>query len=421
MGSLANSVSNRPNLAHGFPLADNAGVTRNDPGAGAITHYHNYSWTVSRDLDAGDEILVPYGTNWFKERGFDGNAMPQKVAVSHLRMNGYCIDNIAHGTSLIYGAGRGAFASRDLSKGAIVAPVPLIPLSRHSLEMIKEKQDGSIVKSTQLLQNYCFGHNDSSLLFYPYSHGINFINHDSVPNVKLRWWDGSIASFDKPFLELQQQSTSQIMLELVTTRPINKGEEIVLDYEQGWVDAWKNHVDSWKPRDGDMNHVSAERLNRDDNFLILRTMQEQQTKPYPDDVFTSCYYQYTDYVKGFKDPSNASSNSVPSKSAALWKDDMIKSRNLRPCVVLKREQPVTEGNEKAYNTHLYTVHVMNRPTIDEAERIPKGHMHFATHVPRHAIVFSDKTYTTDQHLEHAFRKEIGLGELFFEQWKDLLP
>ncbi|KAL7542258.1 hypothetical protein ACHAXR_011620 [Thalassiosira sp. AJA248-18] len=416
MGTLANSVTNEPNLVHGFPSVDNAGLKRGKyPGAGAITHHHKYSWTATKDLDAGHELFVEYGTGWFKERGFDGNVSPRNFEVSHLRGVGYCLDNIVPGASFIGGAGRGAFATRNLEDGAIVAPLPLIALSRSSLEMVKERQDGSLVVSMQLLQNYCFGHVDSSLLLYPYSYGVNYINHDSSPNVQLRWWDGSAGSFEKSFLELQQSSSSQLMLELVATRSISKDEEILLDYGRDWIKAWNDHVEAWQPIDDNIHDASAETMNGDDNFLILRTQQEQQKIPYPLDVFTSCYYQYSDHSRG-----NPPSNVAPDRSVARWKDGMIVSRNLRPCIVVKREKFDINYEPNERNSFRYTVHVLNRPTLNEVERIPKGHMHFVTHVPRHAIVFSDKMYTSDQHLENAFRKEIGLGDLFPEQWKDLL-
>ena len=60
------------------------------------------------------------------------------------------------------------------------------------------------------------------------------------------------------------------------------------------------------------------------------------------------------------------------------------------------------------------------PGLGKEERIPRGAMHVVNHVPRHAIRFSDKLYTTDQHLPSAFRHEIALPEgTFPEAWLDL--
>jgi hypothetical protein len=45
----------------------------------------------------------------------------------------------------------------------------------------------------QLFLNYCYGHKNSSLLFWPYSPIVNLVNHDETqPNVVLRWSDSSL-------------------------------------------------------------------------------------------------------------------------------------------------------------------------------------------------------------------------------------
>ena len=420
MGTLCNSgTSNNHNLIHTeLPNVDDGGLTRGkSPGAGAITHHYNSTFLLTRNVEAGEELLLHYGDNWLKERGLGvDSTAPQKMKLLELRETGYCLDNISTGQSLIKDAGRGAFSTRQLDEGTIIAPVPLIPLSRSSLEMIKERQDGSIVQSTQLLQNYCFGHLNSSLLLYPYSHHVNFINHNSIsPNAKLKWWKGSHDYFNRSLLELQQSSSSQLMLELVATRTIDEGEEIYIDYGEEWESAWLEHVKSWHPRTEDLEHISAQMMNKDDSYDILPTHREQQQmsrKLFPEDVFTSCYYHYSPIKSGSLTTTQSSS---PIKSVVEWKKEMIASRNLRPCIILDREKAICDDK------YIYTVQAMNRPTLDEKDRIPKGHVHIVKNIPRHAIVFSDKTYTSDQHLEGAFRKEKSLGILFPDQWKDLVP
>mmetsp|Transcript_43462 Transcript_43462/g.91296 ORF Transcript_43462/g.91296 Transcript_43462/m.91296 type:complete len:605 (+) Transcript_43462:230-2044(+) len=419
-GALPNGLSEGYGLIRGTPSVEDAGATRgHSPGAGAFSHYHDLKWTVNGNLNAGDEIFLEYGSGWFDDRGYDTNISPKKRNVTHLRDVGYCLDNIAPGRSLIKDAGRGAFASRDLEKGAVIAPVPLIALSRSSLEIFKaDAHTGALLVSTQLLENYCFGHEDSSLLLYPYSHGINFINHGSRANARLRWWAGSRDLFDKSPSELQQSLTSQLMMELVATRPIDEGEEILLDYGHDWVDAWTSHVKAWRSRDKGTYHVSAETMNHDAKHFILRTRIEQKTNPYPEDVFTSCYYKYSDHAKENPPISTDEDDSTPQRSVAPWKHEMMKARNLRPCIIVKRDEVATNDDPYVDAAYDYIVQVYNRPSLDKEEQIPDGQIHYASNVPRHAIVFSDKIYTTDQHLENAFRKEIGLGNLFPDQWKD---
>ena len=68
----------------------------------------------------------------------------------------------------------------------------------------------------------------------------------------------------------------------------------------------------------------------------------------------------------------------------------------------------------------YTVSIRNRYGLTSAERIPNGTTHIVTSVPRHAIQFSNKLYTTDQHSQHAFRHEIHMPDKIFpEKWKNL--
>mmetsp|Transcript_26940 Transcript_26940/g.55013 ORF Transcript_26940/g.55013 Transcript_26940/m.55013 type:complete len:477 (-) Transcript_26940:231-1661(-) len=411
-GMLVNGDSKQHNLLPRFPSVDNGGLKRGfSAGAGAITHHHNFTWMVEHDLEAGDEFFVDYGPGWFQERGFADTSTPKKWDVDFLRQHGYCLDNVVPGASLLEGAGRGAFASRDIHAGTIIAPVPVIALSKGSLETMKERTDGTVVKSEQLLKNYCYGHPDSDLLLYPYSHGINLVNHHSTKsNVKLRWWNDSSPYFNRTLLELQQ--SSRLMFELVATNPIKKGDEIYMDYGDEWDNAWQNHMESWRP-DPNNFHVSAETMNNNDDFHVLRTENEQQLQPYPQDVFTSCYYRYSD--NNLLKPNQK-------RSMVVWKptNGMISLRNLRPCRIIQRD-PMTNftSSNNQVSSHIYTVIVMNRPGLKESERIPKGHVHVVSHVPRNAIVFSEKVYTSDQHLPDAFRKEIGLGDLFPSQWKNL--
>lgn len=399
IGSLANGLTKGYNAVGNYPSEGNLGLDRgSSPGAGAFTHYGNYTWRARKDLDAGDEIFVSYGENWMEERSLnDGNVW--KRTVSDLRQFGYCLDNIIPGTSLIEHAGRGAFATRDLEQDSIIAPVPVLSLSKSSLEILKQRQDGTVEKATQLLLNYCYGHANSSTLLYPYSNGVNIVNHHSKKvNVKLRWREGS---------ELNAHAlNAKFMLEMVALRDISKGEEIYLDYGNEWEEAWKTHVDNWRPNPSDVKHY-AHKMNADARFAIIRTLEEQKTDPYPESIFTSCYYKLS--------PIAIDKLEMSKQSVGTFDSGMIAPKNIRPCIVIQRHG--IPSRSEAHNDMIYTVHIMNRPTLDAAQRIPRGHRHFVN-VPRNAILFSEKTYTSDQHLRNAFRKEIGLGDAFPVQWID---
>ena len=89
---------------------------------------------------------------------------------------GTCGDHLKAQPSTLSQAGRGAFTSRDLPQGTLVAALPLIHLTNRSLrdrfdpfqEEPEQDADSPIKRPPQLLLNYCFGHNESSLLLCPY-------------------------------------------------------------------------------------------------------------------------------------------------------------------------------------------------------------------------------------------------------------
>ena len=85
-------------------------------------------------------------------------------------------------------------------------------------------------------------------------------------------------------------------------------------------------------------------------------------------------------------------------------------RYLRPCTILKREEHPTASTSR------YTVQMWNRATTPPDQRIPNTtnrRPHIVEQVPRAAIRFVDKPYTTDQHLPNTFRHWIGLPSSLF--------
>lgn len=84
----------------------------------------------------------------------------------------------------------------------------------------------------------------------------------------------------------------------------------------------------------------------------------------------------------------------------------------------------TSADESVYDNTLYTV--VARVPYDASEqkfvgeKIPQYEAITARHVPRRALKFEDKSYTTDQFLDNAFREYIRIpDELFPEAWKNL--
>ena len=99
---------------------------------------------------------------------------------------GTCGDHMYGSTSTLPQAGRGAFASRDLPEGTIVAQLPLIHITeRFRLNMFHFESDPYSKRTTprppQLLLNYCYGHPESTLLLCPYGPMVNYVVRSKSP------------------------------------------------------------------------------------------------------------------------------------------------------------------------------------------------------------------------------------------------
>jgi hypothetical protein len=405
IGMLARSSDKRnANLLPFVPRIDEGGLTRQQsPGAGAITHYHNYTLFYSKEVHAGDELLL--SSSLRRQPPENISSAEEKGEIStptifELLQSGYCLDNLRPKKSKIKHTGRGAFTTRQLEEGMIVAPVPVLPISRASLQT--KSSDGT--SSHQLLLNYCFGHINSSTLLYPYGPWVNLVNHYTEPNVKLQWPNGQIPSTTVENID----EGFSFMMELVAIKDIQAGEEIYMDYGRSWEEAWFQHVQQWKPDEEQYSPAYV----IDDTIRLLRTEAEQKDHPYPQNVETSCFYRYSDRTDEEKDRKENSANDKV--MSFKWKatKGLFDLKNLRPCNVLKRK-------EDAKGRSVYAVRMFNRPGLDETELIPKGEMHLVTHVPRNAVRFTDKPGSTDQHLPGAFRHEINLkNDVFPEAWID---
>ncbi|KAL3940997.1 MAG: hypothetical protein SGBAC_004574 [Bacillariaceae sp.] len=378
----------KPNLLPFVPRVDEAGLTRQtSPGAGSITHYHNYTLFFTKDIGAGDELIMPNRASGESVKDQPVIEEDENPTLFDLIKTGYCLDNIKPKKSRIKDAGRGAFATRHLEKGAIVAPVPVLPISREALEF--EASDGS--PTYQLLLNYCFGSKDSSTVFYPLGPWVNLINHYPNTNVRLQWRNQKTPPVSKDGVYM--------MMELVATKQIEAGEELYLDYGPSWEEEWHQHQQKWEPL---TDHYSPGFVV-DDTIRMLRTEPEQEDHPYPPNVDTSCFYRYSDRTDDEK--AAVKKESSDKVQTFQWKatKGLYDPKHLRPCKVVQRK-------ETAKGRSGYAVRMFNRPGLDEAERIPKGEMHLVTHIPRNAIRITDKPGSTDQHLPGAFRHEINLSD-----------
>ena len=223
--------------------------------------------------------------------------------------------------------------------------------------------------------------------------------------------------------DIAQCTPPALLLELVALRDIRPGEEIFLDYGAAWQKAWDAHVQAWQPPPNAARYAPA--YVHDDAIQALRTQEELRQHPYPENIFTSCFVEYNateqqqaqQQQQSTSQPKDGKQHVVTVKWQATR--GIYQLHNLRPCLVLRRENAVLAHQRQKQGTQ-FVVQVRNRPNLPADAVIPPGTVHIVTHVPRHAIRFSDKIYTTDVHLPGAFRHEIHIpDDVFPEAWKDL--
>ena len=397
VGSLANGHPSQWNVAPvRWPAEmDDPPIHRatGSPGTGAGTHYHGLSFHVYGEretIPAGDEIVVNYGLGWLHKVSDTEETNPRK-AVRALRENGLCLDHIESGISKIQDAGRGAFAKRRLPKGTMVAPLPLIPIrTRESMEMDDDRQ--------QLLKNYCFTHTNSTLLLLPYGPTVNLVNHGGKgeANVRLRWSESTLWDRDQK-LQLSVLEVAEnphgLLMELVATREIRRGEEILLDYGEDWESAWAQHKSHWEPPANAANHVYF--LEFDKSTPLLRTPEELNENPYPSNLQTTCYYSYN----------------PEQRTPIIWEHqrETLQPNNLFPCHVLERNSTSNE----------YTIHILPSTSPFSQTEIPENHV--VERVPRGAVRFQDAHLSTDQQLKGTFRHSMGIpSDLFPTNWMNIV-
>jgi hypothetical protein len=338
-----------------------------------------------------------------------------------LRLNGRCLDHIRPGTSTLENVGHGAFATRDLSSGTIVSASPVHHIERAFTQMYevrydeaakKHVPDKSKIVAYQLLLNYCFGHNESTVLVCPYGNGVNYINHvREHANVKVRWAQDFPAHQDDVLHQATPEdlfnSTAEpkFVLEYIALRDIVAGEEIFLDYGESWDAAWNAHSLSYEPFGGS---TSAERyrdafwVNENHGDMPLRTRQEQIVDPYPDNwvlrvhPWVLQHHIKYGYLSGNYDWQESDRTPL--------RDDFG-----LPCQILER-------HENGTIPHKYTI-LADTTSVDWFEKDSVA----ISQVPRSALTWLNAPGTMDFYLPNAFRQPIGLpDEMMPTQWRNLL-
>ena len=360
--------------------------------------------------------------------------MPDRIRTPEwLEKHGSCVDNIRPGESTVDLAGKGAFATRAIGKEKVVAPVPLIHLHRQHMDVFDSDHinDPSVPVfwvGKQLLMNYVYGHPESSLLLFPYSPVVNYINHasskDGKANAKLQWSTpfNSQDWLDKsPEELLRMHKRAGLAMEIVALRDIAPGEEIFIDYQSHWEDAWKNHTEGYKlPGEWGYEPPSNQWFDwvSTDNEILDHELIVQYDR---DDKYLGCHVPL---------PADLPAGPVEDEDLPQleWRqaEGMFRTtKHVYPCEIIERnvdaDHPVYARIRQATVAplpQLYAAIITVPQGPDRDGKEPKRFISY--NMPRRAIEIFDSDYASPQFHRKAFRHEIGIpDEIFPEAWRDL--
>jgi hypothetical protein len=376
---------------------DSSGVNRKtDASAGSFTYRTTAEFETTRPVKMGEELVL---NCQHRETITEEDTSPARP-IQWLEENGICVDSIFVKESTLPKIGKGAFAKRSFKKGEVITSSPVIELHRSQMEIVEQFQDEEdthryteFVEQQQLLLNYCYGHTHSNVLLLPYGPGVNFINHRPVANTMIRWSRSRYSDADALSMSAQDvvdREEGTLILDYVATLDIEEGEEIFLDYGPSWQEAWEEHVQGWESPEDSVEFSAAE-YSKIHMGEPIRTVNEQDDIPYPDNLETACLY-YDD-----------------SESLTVeWTDEL--SYCIRPCSILSR---LEQGGDFYYTAEVGPILNLGAPSHCRLSADSK----IVTGIPSRAITLVDEEYTSDQHLENSFRREIDApAGLYPDTW-----
>lgn len=321
-----------------------------------------------------------------------------------LQKEGLCLDHIAVGESKVAPGERGGFAKRDLPKGTVVAPAPVVHMSRDHLTMLLlDDQDADMVlwKGHQLLLNYVYGHPESSLLLFPYAPAVNLLNHyggsgknskERRPNVKLQW------SAKKPHPEwleswtpeeiVQEEYKAGMVMEVVSIEDIAAGDEILLDYGDGWQKAYEEHK-ATTPPPPELKPIEWQKQS-------LHTINDKEQ--YPSYVQTVCWIHEEQKPFFFHEKAMNEEDFTMPEGWQKWipmKSDYISDTLL--CTIVGRQ-----SDGAFYNVVLRETFVLDDDG-NEQEIVVE-----IQNIPRRAVTVVPNLYTSAELRRDGFRHEIEL-------------
>jgi hypothetical protein len=341
--------------------------------------------------------------------------LPRQKSMEWLEAHGLCMDHVRSDVSEL--AGRGAFANRNIAKGSLVVPVPLLTVPDVSIlnmyELEIDEEDGLMERANdipigkQLLYNYMYGHVNSTLAFVPLGAQANLINHSNEPNAKMEWSKHYMSHPElfgvKPH-ELLKYRDISLTMEITALRDISKDEEITINYGADWTKAWDAHVEKIQKKvsSGESKAtlpILAADMNKELLMNPVRTIEEQKHNPYPENVALQVFGMH----------ENDYSNLGETKETATYvfdEPDLLTDYSANFLV-----RPLVLERNDSNSTYVYTIQYKD----------VEGTFVTMNGVPHEAFVFLDEPGTSYQFVENPFRHFIQIpDDIFPEKWKNVV-
>jgi hypothetical protein len=257
----------------------------------------------------------------------------------------------------------------------------------------------------QVLINYCFGHPESTILLCPYGAGVNYINaNQSLANVKVQWAQDGNTNHNSEWLNTKPEDMewiykSMLAMDYVALRDIKAGEELLLDYGDAWEIAWGAHVKAWKVVADWEEYTSASHFNEMYAESPVRTSEEQNEIPYPENLVINCHPALVEQVFDALNEDELFATAHDYIEQVGW----VPEKKGFECIIRNRNDTV--GTYEI--TLIYQENGTNRKVHHRD-------------IPRKAITFVDVPYTTDLHLPDAFRYPIGIpDDILPDAWRNM--
>jgi len=323
-----------------------------------------------------------------------------------IRKAGLCLDAIREGPSTIPEAGRGAFSTKSISKGSIISPVPLLQImNANALRSLHNIESNS---SQQLLVNYCFGHEHSEMLLCPLSLAA-LVNHKSGgANAEVRWGRPSTNRADDVNVLLERPGSlrvdhadfvdlcSKLSLELIATKDLLPGEEILIDYGSSWENTMADYVKNWIP------------VN--DGFVPASIKNKEEWAIFPDSslIYECRLVPMADKLRSWTVEEEEDYHAIINEADFMWSDKLKVLFGKNPNVAWFPCDVVGFDKQGLYRAKVYS------KSLDVVKVIMNIHS-----IPRNAIRFVDEPYHSDQHISRSFRHFIPMPEnIFPSRWRD---